>query len=561
MVKLVPRNDLESSILAYYEMERPLRVVLKQYQDKCAKGMLTKIANILTGAGYKGGQDPTVILRQADPKTIRTLEEIANKLPDKQRKAMLSKMYGQIGAGNLTVKNAVRDVLQFDQYTNSIDLYDKGTKALRGVAEEAMLRGEYMVQKDVGIGWEVDAPGIKRVDAFLKKQWTQNDATEFLRPMSKIVEEQVDQSLLLGEHPDKLAARIRNVEDIDQVRANRMARTTVTAVSNEAHMESYKAHGVKRYEFRAMFNERTCTECGSLDGRIFNLDDKNPGVNFPPIHPNCRCTTGAALSKEVKDRLRQNAIKNGRDLPLRDRMTFEEWKAQSVKPASDKPAPKPKKESKPKPKKDENKSTARMELETLNVEYRPVKKFKKQPTQDEIIKRVGGPDRTEGSCSSLALAYAGNRNGLDVLDYRDGGSRTVFSRFTTVREITKISDGWIGDGVADVKVAKNLLDEHVEVGKEYYLVAGQHAAIVRKIEGEGYQYLELQHSEQFNGFKTLDEEILHDRFGCRKKGYYPRSAFLIDIDKMKNNPEIKKLLGYINTSETEQVKGNGGGIK
>ena len=331
-MKIRPRNDLESNIISYYSKEEPLRKVLSRSQEKLAKGMLTKISNILNMAGYDGSSNPSILLKQADPQTIRELERIANGLPDNQRRKVLSKLYGQIGTGGLTVRRAIRDVMEFDTYNASIDLYDKGKRALRGVTEDAMLRGEFMVQKSVGIGWQVESPGLKRVDAFIDRRWTQNDATQFLKPMSSIVQDQVSESMLLGEHPNKLSKRIQNVEEISAVRANRMARTTVTAVSNEAHMDSYKKNGVKRYEFRAMFNERTCDKCGALDGRTFNLDDKRPGVNFPPIHPNCRCTTAAALSKDVKDRLKENAIKNGHKLPLRDQMTFEEWREKNVGP-------------------------------------------------------------------------------------------------------------------------------------------------------------------------------------------------------------------------------------
>ena len=41
----------------------------------------------------------------------------------------------------------------------------------------------------------------------------------------------------------------------------------------------------------ASFGERTCEVCGGLDGQRFKLTDIQYGVNFPPVHPNCRCTT------------------------------------------------------------------------------------------------------------------------------------------------------------------------------------------------------------------------------------------------------------------------------
>lgn len=42
---------------------------------------------------------------------------------------------------------------------------------------------------------------------------------------------------------------------------------------------------------RRLRGERTCETCGALDGKRFKLSDKRDGVNFPPLHPNCRCTT------------------------------------------------------------------------------------------------------------------------------------------------------------------------------------------------------------------------------------------------------------------------------
>lgn len=41
----------------------------------------------------------------------------------------------------------------------------------------------------------------------------------------------------------------------------------------------------------ASLGERTCEVCGGMDGKRIKLTDKQFGVNFPLLHPNCRCTT------------------------------------------------------------------------------------------------------------------------------------------------------------------------------------------------------------------------------------------------------------------------------
>lgn len=328
MARLIPTNDAERNVLTYRSYEEPLAKAYKRYADMTAKGMLTKIANVLNAAGYGPDNRVAVMNRPADPSAIRELEEIIQRAPAKERRRMLSKLYGQIASGSLTVRKAIRDITEFGRYQHTLDLYNVGKTVLRAVAIEGIMRGEFMVQKSVGISWKMDVPGTKMVDSFLKGRWAYNDAVSYMMPMTKIVRDEVAKGLLMGESPQRIADRWKNVEQIDQVRAIRNARTTVTAVSNDAHMESYKRHGVKRYEFVATFDERTCVDCGMLDGKTYPVDSKEPGTNYPPIHPNCRCTTVAALSEELKHRLYDDFKVNMRDgstWHINANTTYSEW--------------------------------------------------------------------------------------------------------------------------------------------------------------------------------------------------------------------------------------------
>ena len=212
----------------------------------------------------------------------------------------------------------------------------------------------------------------------------------------------------------------------------------------------------------------------------------------------------------------------------------------------------------------EERSVLRNELVQLlnkaNVEYREVQRHVHAQSIEEIIARVGGGDLTKGSCSSLAFAYAGNRIGLDVLDFRDGMSRKIFASCSNVIKIAQQTGGIVSKSGNDFKNAKNLLGRCVE-GKEYYFACGKHAAIVRKTDS-GLEYLELQSSVK-NGFKPLNDSVLKERFGAQKSHSlygtkYETSECLIDLDLLKDNPFFYRLLGYINTEASKQVKGMGG---
>lgn len=201
-------------------------------------------------------------------------------------------------------------------------------------------------------------------------------------------------------------------------------------------------------------------------------------------------------------------------------------------------------------------------LEDKGVVNRAVKKHAKPLTDSEIIAALAGGDLTQGSCASLGLAYIGQRGGLNVLDYRDGASRDFFStRFNLDKISTLPGVKAIRETARSSVTAGNRLLKKVETGKEYYLVSGRHAAIVRKTEDGTLQYLELQ-SARYSGWHNFDGNpryTLKTRFG--ECSGYDVECFMIDVDSFKDSDDLKSLLGYINTAESAQRKGSYGTIK
>ena len=208
-----------------------------------------------------------------------------------------------------------------------------------------------------------------------------------------------------------------------------------------------------------------------------------------------------------------------------------------------------------------------LDLEKKGVEYLDVPKSQEK-NEDEIINKLAGGDLTKGSCASLAFCYAMQKNGHDVIDFRDGISRKTFSMDTwsildsinansEKNVLIKTSGRYTTD--AAIKAL-----EKAEVGKEYYLCTGRHASIIRKDEYGMIQYLELQSAEK-NGWKFLGDtdlnkkylrEMIKWRFGA--DGKTTPEAKLIDINDIAANEDMVNLMGYINTRENEQRKGSKG---
>ena len=199
-------------------------------------------------------------------------------------------------------------------------------------------------------------------------------------------------------------------------------------------------------------------------------------------------------------------------------------------------------------------------LPNSGIQAYDVTRWDHEPTMNEIISSVGGADQTRGSCASVALAYAGNKAGYDVHDFRGGDSMDFFATKLNTAELAKIPgiDGVIIHSEKEVATAQKLLGM-MEEGKEYFLGTGRHASIVRK-NGGNYEYLEMQ-SATDNGYHPLSELTLRYRFGCAKRRSYASNNRLISVDKLINSPDFAEVLKYINTPVGQQKKGAGGGIR
>ena len=121
-------------------------------------------------------------------------------------------------------------------------------------------------------------------------------------------------------------------------------------------------------------------------------------------------------------------------------------------------------------------------LQKRSVDYIPVRNHTKSVTSEEIITALSGGDLTGGSCAYVGLAYIGQKQGWNVLDFRGGHSRRVFASTLHLHDLSQMNGmkALKAKSACSLTVGNRLL-KMCEVGKEYYLAVGRHAAIVRKL--------------------------------------------------------------------------------
>lgn len=445
-------------------------------------------------------------------------------------------------------------ISRLDSLKTQIDM--ELTKLIFGVEDNAkntltsVYRDTFIeVTKDLGINPVVSRDKIKTV---LDKPWSGANFSQRLwsntDKLAETVKQEIVNGMIQGINLKTMTKRVsEKFETAKKNDVERLLRTEVNYVLNQATLDGYKEAGIEKYEFSATLDSRTSQICSELHGNIFEIKNIAVGLNYPPMHPRCRSTTVPIIDYESLAKQAQDET-GGKDNNDNEPLTNDENK--SITKESKEPVPN---------------TFTMVWAQNDKVEYNEVRKLQKELTTEEIIKKLGGGDQTNGSCSSLGFAYIGNRNGYDVLDFRGGISTEIFATMRNIVEIANL-DGIESKVIKksnDYKAVKELLT-FVKEKKEYYLATGKHAAIIRRGD-KGFEYLELQSATE-NGFKKLDSSVLKTRFKCQTSYSvsgikFEKSNVLIDVDSCKNSEEFKNLLGYINTTKDKQKKGEGGYAK
>lgn len=195
-----------------------------------------------------------------------------------------------------------------------IDLQLQLTEATAG--QEA---GIYKTLQDVGkvsqatlaarmaktLGVEFNTIAARKMKQLMTADWCQGknwseriwaDRNAVGEKLTNILEKGIPQGTSL----QKMSRELRDVTGNSFSNAFRLIRTETTHVDSMVTLEGYKQtqqeFGQKlKYKYDAFLDNRTSKICRDLDNKVFWVDDAEVGVNYPPMHPNCRSTTQLVL--------------------------------------------------------------------------------------------------------------------------------------------------------------------------------------------------------------------------------------------------------------------------
>lgn len=109
-----------------------------------------------------------------------------------------------------------------------------------------------------------------------------------------------------GDSYDRLSKQICDRFDgVSRRSAYRLLYTEGTRMFNRANSEAFAEVGINQYRYCTAGDNRVCSDCKALEGNVYDIAEARDGINYPPMHPWCRCHVEPAVDwdKWLSDRI------------------------------------------------------------------------------------------------------------------------------------------------------------------------------------------------------------------------------------------------------------------
>lgn len=210
---------------------------------------------------------------------------------------------------------------------------DKMGKSLSNQYQQTYMHSIYLTQiEKAKLSSNFANVNEYQVKAIVHKPWRGSDFSKRIwKNYTEILPNELGDALLrgsvLGHSHEQIFKMMRQrLKGVEDYQLHRLIITEMGHVAETATADAYKEEGVEQYHYLATLESHTCDECAHLDGQVFELKDKVEGLNYPLIHPYCRCTTMPYIEglPDSSERWARDP-ETGKGYYV-DNMDFETWK-------------------------------------------------------------------------------------------------------------------------------------------------------------------------------------------------------------------------------------------
>lgn len=216
--------------------------------------------------------------------------------------------------------------------TQQLKIFD----TLKQGYEDTYLRATFDMQQGIGFAYSFNTLDDNKVRLAVTQKWQgSNFSDRIWADKARLIDTlntAIPQGVALGQNPRKVAQTIAKSMNTRYSNAERLARTEMNNICNQATKQMYEETPeiTEKYKFVATLDARTSDLCSSTDNKVFDVKEAEVGINYPPMHPNCRSTTVPyfeELENSQYTRIATDYSKNGQPYYVPANMSYKEWKA------------------------------------------------------------------------------------------------------------------------------------------------------------------------------------------------------------------------------------------
>jgi SPP1 gp7 family putative phage head morphogenesis protein len=305
---------------------------------KAQKDLDARINRIFSRYAANGELTPEEARRMLNTKEAEAeLEALRKELNNIKDPVIKRKALARLNAPAYAARINRLEALKANIETETALLADREKRELKRLLEDVSgdtyYRSIYDTQIGTGLGFEFSALSKGAVNTIVNDRWKgANFSDRIWQNTSALANSAygiVARGIMTGAGPQVMARQLADAMQSGMYSSMRLIRTETNRVHNAAEKVAYEEEGITEYRFLATLDGRTCDVCGALDGKTFPVSEAKEGINYPPLHPNDRCTTVAARTDQELAALKRRARdpETGETKLVPASMTYEEWLA------------------------------------------------------------------------------------------------------------------------------------------------------------------------------------------------------------------------------------------
>lgn len=301
----VTRELLQLYDEAAYKIEQSIHALYGKFATDNGLSMMEATA-LLSGSDYTKWRNSLsgyldMIKQNPDSKTLIELNTLAMKSRITRQEALLGDVYKNLAvlAGDCSTKldSLLGDVIKVN-YNKSAYLLQKGLQ----VAFPVPHINERAIRHILNYPWHTKK--------FSKAVWDNIDR------ITTVAKHEIAAGIMTGSSCQRITKNVAELMGKGKDVAERLVRTERQYFAYQAKLKAWEESGIEHYRFIGAEETSKC-HCGELNGAVHKLEEAVVGVNYPPIHPNCRCSAVAYIHEGVfSPKYAQ---------PMPKDMKFEDW--------------------------------------------------------------------------------------------------------------------------------------------------------------------------------------------------------------------------------------------